>query len=337
MPSRLLLTAKGESLARAVKELFAEVEPADSGVARVLEDHWKWNPRKESPKARMSVTAFSKYLACPFRYYLQRVLGMNEPEPERVEWNHRDFGNVIHDVLESWGRDEVLRDSADAVKISQSLKKSLDELVARHFGEELPLAVSLQVESMRLRLAWFAEEQAKIRAQGWRIVEVEKNFELTIGGAIVTGQIDRIERHEDGRVRVLDYKTSKEAKNVVREHQHKFRDDPPAHLRVDEVVAPGGAIWTNLQVPFYADAFGEVDEIGYFALGQDEANVKITPWDGFGEEEKASARQCAEWIVAQVQKEVFWPPAEKVTYDDFEDLAYGRELAGAFALKGGLA
>ncbi len=337
MPSRLLLTAKGESLAQVVEKLFAEVEPPDSGVAWDLEPHWKWNPRKKSPKERMSVTAFSKYLACPFRYYLERVLGMNEPEPERAEWNHRDFGNVIHEVLEGWGRDEFLRDSADAAEISKHLKQSLDEIVSRHFGEELPLAVSLQVESMRLRLGWFAAEQAKIRAEGWQIVEVEKDFELEIAGVVVSGQIDRIEQHDDGRVRVLDYKSSKEAKDVVREHQRKYRRNPPLHLSVEEVMAPGGAIWTNLQVPFYADAFGQVDEIGYFALGQDEMNVKITPWVNFGEEEKDSARRCAEWIVGQVQQEIFWPPADKVAYDDFQDLAYGRNLTEAFAEKGGLA
>jgi ATP-dependent helicase/nuclease subunit B len=333
MPSRLLLTAKGQNLARQVKALFADVEPADSGVAWTLEDHWKWKPREE-PKQRMSVTAFSKYLACPFRYYLQRVVGMNSPEPERVEWNNRDFGNVLHDVLEQWGRDETARDSAEVKVIEEWLLKALDDLVARHFGDELRLAVSLQVESMRLRLGWFAERQAVIRAEGWRIVEVEKDFELEIAGATVTGQIDRIEKHEDGRVRVLDYKTSKEAKDVVREHQRKFRDDPPEHLRGEEVEAPGGAIWTNLQVPFYADALGEVDEVGYFALGQDRANVKITPWVGFGEEEKVSARKCAEWIVGQVLGEVFWPPAEKVQYEDFEDLGYGRDLKDAFDWKG---
>jgi ATP-dependent helicase/nuclease subunit B len=320
-----------------VKELFADVEPADSGVAWTLENHWRWKPREVAPKQRMSVTAFSKYLACPFRYYLQRVVGMNAPEPERVEWNNRDFGNVLHDVLEQWGRDAVARDSADAKVIEGWFLKALDDLVARHFGEELPLAVSLQVESMRLRLGWFSEKQAEIRAEGWRIVEVEKDFELEIAGATVTGQIDRIERHEDGRIRVLDYKTSKEAKDVVREHQKSFRDDPPEHLRGEEVVAPGGKIWTNLQVPFYADALGEVDEVGYFALGQDRANVKITPWVGFGEEEKISARKCAEWIVGQVQAKVFWPPAEKVKYDDFKDLAYGRDLKGAFDWKGGTA
>ena len=333
MPSRLLLTAKGEELAQHVQLLFAEVEPADSGVAWHLEDHWKWKARVEKPKTRMSVTAFSKYLACPFRYYLQRVVGMNQPEPERVEWNNRDFGNVMHDVLEQWGRDETARDSADQKVIEGWLLKELDELVARHFGEELPLAVSLQVESMRLRLGWFAEQQAGIRADGWRIVQVEKDFELKISGAVVTGQIDRIEHHDDGRVRVLDYKTSKEAKAVVGEHQKSFRGDPPVHLQGDEVVTPSGKIWTNLQVPFYADALGQVDEVGYFALGQDRANVKITPWEDFGEEEQVSARECAEWIVKQVQDEVFWPPAEKVKYEEFVDLGYGRELAEAFAKK----
>ena len=334
MPSRLLLTAKGELLASRVKELFAEVEPADSGVAWELEEHWKWRARKVEPKSRMSVTAFSKYLACPFRYYLQRVVGMNVPEPERVEWNARDFGNIMHEVLEQWGRDLVVRDSADEKVIENWLLKALDELVERHFGEELPLAVALQLESMRLRLGWFAEVQAQIRAEGWRIVEVEKNFELPVGSITVTGQVDRIEKNDDGRVRVLDYKTSKEAKDVVREHQRKFRNDPPVHLQGDEVKAPNGAIWTNLQVPFYAHALGEVDAVGYFALGQDRYNVKITPWVDFDETERESALKCAEWIVSQVEAEVFWPPAEKVTYDDLESLAFGREIEKSFSEKG---
>ena len=335
MPSRLLLTAKGKELARQVKELFADVEPADSGAAWEVEDHWKWSPRIVEPKKRMSVTAFSKYLACPFRYYLQRVLGMNEPEPERAEWNHRDFGNVLHDVLEQWGRDTVARDAVDPEEIRRWLHRALDDLVEEHFGEVQPLAVSLQVESMRLRLGWFAKRQAEVRAEGWRIEKVEQDFTLEIAGMVVTGQIDRIERHDDGRMRVLDYKSSKEAKDVIKEHQKTFRGDPPKHLRAEEVMAPSGAVWTNLQVPFYAAALGEVDEIGYFALGHDEANVKITPWHDFTDEDKASATRCAEWIVTQVQGEVFWPPAGKVQYEDFEDLTYGRELKDAFDWKGG--
>lgn len=337
MPSRLLLTAKGKELAGQVKKLFAEVEPPDSGVAWKLEDHWKWKPREVEPKAKMSVTAFSKYLACPFRYYLERVVGMSQPEPERAEWNHRDFGSIMHDVLEQWGRDPVARDSADPAEIEAWTLKELDDLVFRYFGDTLPLAVSLQVEAMRLRLGWFAEVQAKTRQDGWRVVKVEEDFELTIEGVTVTGQVDRIDEHENGAIRVLDYKTSKAATEVEKAHKKGFRNDPPAHLQNDFVLAPDGKTWTNLQVPFYAAALGKVDAAGYFALGEDAANVKIMNWDGFGEDEKASALECAGWIVRQVRDQIFWPPAEKVMYDDFKILAYGRPLADAILWKGGVA
>ena len=103
------------------------------------------------------------------------------------------------------------------------------------------------------------------------------------------------------------------------------------------MLAPDGKTWTNLQVPFYAAALGKVDAAGYFALGEDSANVKIMNWDGFGEEEKASALKCAEWIVRQVRDQIFWPPAEKAMYDDFESLAYGRPLADSILREGGAA
>ncbi len=38
--------------------------------------------------------------------------------------------------------------------------------------------------------------------------------------------------------------------------------------------------------------------------------------------------------MGQVLGEVFWPPAEKVQYEDFEDLGYGRDLKDAFNWKG---
>ena len=49
---------------------------------------------------------------------------MQEPEPERVEWNARDFGNVAHLVLECWGRDEEAR--------GLSKTEAIAEWVTRH-------------------------------------------------------------------------------------------------------------------------------------------------------------------------------------------------------------
>lgn len=330
MPSRLLLTAEGSTLAERVSTLFAEVEPEDAGVQWEMEERWMWKVPQKEAKPRLSVTAFSKYLACPFRYYLERVLGMSASEPERAEWNHRDFGNVLHAVLEQWGKDKKARDSADEIEIKNWLLASLDALIEQQFGKDLPLVISLQRESMRLRLGWFASRQAECRADGWRIIEVEQDFKLELGGMTVTGQIDRVERNDDGRIRVVDYKSSRKAKEVVGQHQKKFRGEVPSHLQHDEVMTPDGKVWTNLQVPLYAVAYrqahGRVDEVGYFAVGEDEANVGVTPWPDFSDEVGESAIRCAEWVIARVQAGQFWPPAEKVTYEDFPTLACGREI-----------
>jgi ATP-dependent helicase/nuclease subunit B len=336
-PSRLLLSASGQELARRVAQLFEEVEPADAGLAWAPEDRWLWRPRAVEPKDRLSVTAIAKYLACPFRYYLERVVGMNQPEPERAEWNSRDFGTVVHEILERWGRDQEARDFEESEAIEVWVHQCLNEVVAERFGANQPLAVGIQAEAIRQRLTWFAQTQSLERSQGWRVVDVEKDFSIEIEGVTLTGQVDRIDQNDDGRIRVLDYKTSKKAKKVIGEHVKNLPKVPPAHLDgVEEVLTPDGKMWTNVQVPFYAAALERVDEVGYFALGETETDVRISLWDAFGDAEKDSAVICAKWVIGKVRDKVFWPPAAKPRYDDFEGLSFGRPLSDAIVREGGV-
>ena len=39
---------------------------------------------------------------------------------------------------------------------------------------------------------------------------------------------------------------------------------------------------------------------------------------------------CAEMVVRKVAAREFWPPAERVKYDDFEEVAMKRPLAAGF-------
>lgn len=336
-PSRLLLAAKGQELARRVKVLFQEVKPADTGLAWTSEDQWKWRPRMVSPKNRVSVTNISAYLSCPFRYYLERVVGMSTPEPERVEWSSRDFGNVMHDVLEEWGNDEVARDFENSNELEEWFYASLDRIIVSRFGATIPLAVQFQIESMKQRFSWMAKEQAEIRAAGWKVIEVEKEFTIEIEGTTLTGKIDRIDQHEGGAIRVLDYKTGIKAKDVVKEHLEGLRSLPEHLEGIDEVLAPSGGRWTNVQVPLYAAALERVDEAGYFALGETKEAVKLSLWEDFSEAEKESALKCSSWVLKQIREQVFWPPSAKEKWGTFEELSYGRLLKDAVKWEGGAA
>ncbi|MEM9235304.1 MAG: PD-(D/E)XK nuclease family protein [Verrucomicrobiota bacterium] len=331
LPSRLLLSASKDELPERVKQLFREVEPSDVGISWTAD--WKWDPPVAEPNLRLSVTAFSDYLACPFRFYLKYVVGMWVGEPERVEWNARDFGNVCHKVLENWANDDEAREFSKAEALEEWLVTELDRVVAERFGTEVPLAVRIQVEGLRQRLAWFALKQACERASGWRVVAAEEKFEREMDGVTLVGTVDRIDVHDDGRKRVLDYKTFNELKDVEKSHRVGVTAATrfPAHL--EDVAAVLGenakgkpTRWTNLQVPLYSWAIEDVTEAGYFVLGASEAQVGMSLWNGFDDADRESAVACACWVIGQVKAGVFEPPAEKVTYDDFELLGVGRPL-----------
>lgn len=339
VPSRLLLAAKGEELARRVKLLFQEIEPSDSGLAWTLEDRWKWRPKVGETKETMSVSSFGGYLACPYRFYLKQVLRMRDSDSERQEWNARDFGNIAHRVLEAWAKNEEARDMNKVAALEAWVHDRLDQEVSRQFGEEVPMAIRIQREAMRQRLTWFAQVQAVEHVEGWRVIEVEKNFEVVIDGMTVRGQVDRIDRHVDGRVRVLDYKTKAKPVPVATAHKKTSRSKRPAHLEGVEAVDFEGGFWTNLQVPLYVKGLMnegvEVQEIGYFALGATQDSVKVDLWKDFDQGVVESAVGCAEWVVRQIRAGVFWPPAEKSMDTDFDGLALGRSLDETTIWEGG--
>jgi len=341
LPSRLLLTGDGESLARRVRHLFKPVEPPDAGLRREADD-WLWHPPVIASGRLPSATGLRDYLACPFRYYLKHVLRMRQPEPERGEWNARDFGNIIHKALEIWGADSAAH-GATADEIAGCLIDEADRIVARSFHGRPPLAVLLQREAMHQRLRWTAGVLADIHADGWEILETEKPIRIPVsGGRHIHGTIDRIDRHrETGEIRIIDYKTGNldERKSgtvdaahritatarVVQNHSHLPADCPAWHHSTDAKGKPRACLWQNLQLPLYvaalANDFGKIPQPCYLTIGNTRNRVTLHVWDGFSKAEVESAMACTEWIIQRIDQGIFMPPAEKVRYDDFEPLA----------------
>ena len=338
LPSRLLLAAGPDELPGRVSHLFREIEPPEAGLR--WEADWKWKPRKVEPPQHLRVTALRDYLKCPFRYYLKHVIRMQQPDPGRMEWNARDFGNVAHEILERWGRDPEARDFSKTEAIEEYFSTELDRMIADWFAKRVPLAIRIQREALRQRLAWLARAQACLRAEGWEVMDVERDVELKIGTMKVGAKIDRIDRHTDGRLRVIDYKTGK-VSGVAREHRVKVTASTtiPPHLgdnspAVFDGIEKGKSVrflWQNLQLPLYASALAETgDGLAtpcYFTIGTTESEVSLHEWTDFSADDLFSATECATWIAEKISEGVFWPPAEKVNYDDYRILAAGRDLA----------
>jgi ATP-dependent helicase/nuclease subunit B len=275
------------------------------------------------------VTALKAWLACPFRFYLRHVRKMEPVDPAKGEMDAFDFGHLCHGALEALGRETGLRDCTDASVLEKFLLGALERAVAARYGKHLALPLVVQLESARQRLARAAAVQAGERAAGWEIIEVERAFEIALGGLTVSGRIDRIDRHATtGAVRVLDYKTSDSPVSPRDAHLRSLgkAETPPAWL-VTETEGKARA-WADLQLPLYRHALvadhGPEVQCAYFNLPKAIGGTGVLAWEELTPELQASARGAAEAVCAAIAAGEFWPPAEwkgrEAERDDFAPL-----------------
>ena len=315
-PSRLLLHCADALLPERVRFIFRAVE-ADR-ASPPWRRAWRLRPVPAAAPGRLAVTALRAWLECPFRFYLSRVRRLAAVDPEKTELDALDFGTLCHAALEAMGRERALRDCTDAGVLRDFLLARLDAAARSRYGAELTLPLLWQLESARQRLTAAAGVQAQTRAEGWVIEDVERKFVLEIAGLAVSGQIDRIDRHEaTGAIRVLDYKTSDQPVQPEAAHLRRARRDEPA--REFARFAPDDGeplVWCDLQLPLYLRAlaadFPGGMEGAYFNLPKAVGGTGIVPWAGYTPAVAAAAWHCAGGVAAAIRAGEFWPPNEHV-------------------------
>jgi len=323
-PSRLLLRCPDADLPRRIAFLFRPAEAAGENPS--WRRAWRLAPRRVPPPGRVAVTGLRAWLACPFRFYLSRVLRMQAVDPAKTELDVFDFGTLCHAALEAMGREPALRDETDAAELRAFLLARLDAEAARRFGAAPTLPLLVQLESARQRLSRAADAQAQSRAEGWVIEDVERPFELPVGELVVTGKFDRVDRHErTGALRVLDYKTSDRPVEPWQAHLRAARREETAPEFARLAFEGRDHVWTDLQLPLYmrvAAAQGAPVEGAYFNLPKAVGETGIRPWSGYTPELDAAAWRCAEGVAEAIGAGRFWPPDETLRpeQDDFAAL-----------------
>jgi ATP-dependent helicase/nuclease subunit B len=338
-PSRLLLDAADDELAARVQHLFPGEEEAQGSTRPPRGSMFKLKPTlKAWTGGHVSASQLKSYLACPFRFYMSRVLGLSAVESGQREISAIDFGNVMHAVLEAFAKDQSIADSRDERVIGDWLTAALERHTNARYGTQPLFSVALQIESMRQRLQAFAAIQAEQRNAGWRIIAAEEpitpEWGVKIGGVTFKGTIDRIDQHEKtGAMRIVDYKTAKNDKGPAGAHYRKAKageaDDPAQSWKCFTDAKDKPSRWLDLQLPLYVNAVSakwpdaEVIEAAYLSLPATVEDVKLQVWDTLDETLISSAAGCAEEAMKRIRDGIFWPPAEDVKYDDFEDLLLG--------------
>ncbi|MBX3440470.1 MAG: PD-(D/E)XK nuclease family protein, partial [Planctomycetaceae bacterium] len=236
LPSRLLFACDANEAAQRVQTYFESPAPPPLPVfgteAAGSETSRFVVPLPQpltAPIESLRVTAFRSYIACPYRFYLEQVLGLQSVSDDADEMDGAAFGTLVHEVLKKFGQSD-LRNAPAADQIEHFLSEAVDDAADRLFGRARWPAVSVQIEQARRRLRAFAPWQAHRAQDGWTIQFVEcageeQPTQLTLpDGRSITlkGRIDRIDRREPtGEWALLDYKTSDAANSPQASHRKK--------------------------------------------------------------------------------------------------------------------
>jgi ATP-dependent helicase/nuclease subunit B len=339
-PSRVLLQARRQLLPERVLCLVKErpdvpLQPTPPWSRA----NWKLRPPAGALANKawdhVSPSTLRAYLVCPTRFYFEKVLGWEAFEPFDDELDAGGFGSLIHAVLRAWGSDTAAREINDARKLRDCWLDLLQQEVRARFGSSLSPLIRLQIMSAEERLGALVTSQAEQREAGWRVVEVEKelNGVLTLAGLPVNMKVDRIDRHDDGRVRVVDYKTGKSGEDPAKAHLRAWSEEKcPAALGPLCIVRGKGNSkeksygWTDLQLPLYVAAvkqhmdLTEFPEAYYVSLPAAVGDTEFVLFEGLSEKIDA-AMQWAEEAARRIGAGVYWPPAPEVKYDSLAALA----------------
>lgn len=335
-PSRLLFLCDDKELPQRVAHLFPKEEdqPAEAEPPRTLA--WTLQPDWiTKPLETISPSRLRAYLNCPFRYYLANAKRMSAVGVPQRELAANEFGQIIHHAFHALFLDSSMKDCTHETQIADCLEAAARDRVRQLYGLRPAPLITLQLDSILQRLRHAAKIEAVNRQTGWQCIDAELQIgsqddatPFLIAEARLNGRIDRVEQHADGSIRIVDFKSSDKASEPHKTH-FKTITARTKLTEADEWKCfdlPDGkrGLWLDLQLPLYAAALRQrgqqVTRVAYFALPKSIQDTKILEWSQFDDELIDAAVNCAAEAVQRIRNGQFWPPADRVADDSFEEI-----------------
>ena len=235
---------------------------------------------------------------CPAWAYYQYRLGARKLKTPVEGLDAAARGSIVHDALHAFwqatGSSLVLRAMSDTERsaaIDKAACAALDAYDFDHRADPLPPVFrKLERERLQRLLAnWLAVELQ--REQPFSVISCEERFEVDIDGIVCNLQIDRIDRQDDGREIVIDYKTGGVAGLSAWAAARITDPQLPVYAAI---ARPGSAT----ALPPAAVAFGRVllEDARFLGIAEDEGLLPRVPGIDSGDARRVfSADEFADW------------------------------------------
>jgi ATP-dependent helicase/nuclease subunit B len=215
-------------------------------------------PIVTEPTSSGGTKTFKLQAACPFRAFAELRLDANELATPMPGVDLKLRGHLLHRSLEYiWSELETqqqLRAQSEE-KVEELVRKCIERAVVvwdtALFAEWEQKVVEIERERLKKFILELLEMERN-RPTPFRVVELEKKREVTLGGITVNVKVDRIDELDGGGLVLLDYKSGKP---TVSQWEGERPDDP--------------------QVPIYATELGSrVVAAAFVQINPDETEFK---------------------------------------------------------------
>lgn len=168
-----------------------------------------------SPNRIWSPSCLEVYSTCPFYFYINHILGLQEREKPELGLSPAQRGSIYHEIL------EIVYRNSEGIKDVDTLLTILEDCAARIYS------VSPRKQGFRESPLWEVEKAEmtnKLRdtitaleekCKDWIPLQLEAKFgidepfgiDIGTEDVLVRGTIDRVDKNPSGEVQVIDYKS----------------------------------------------------------------------------------------------------------------------------------
>ena len=276
-------------------------------------------PASERPRL-IRVTDLDRLKADPFAFYARAMLRLHPLQRPDMEQDAAWRGTSVHLLFQHW----LEEDSCDPEK----LLPRIDAMLASDMIH--PMLRALWGPRLRQGIETLAGEEAARQAEGRLPLEAEAKGEATIAGVRLIGRADRIDRMNNGKLAILDYKTGK----------------PPRQKAIAEGFALQlGLLGLIAEAGGFPGIAGEVGAVEYWSLAKRDGASRFgfidqpdkgNPREFLESAHSVFAEAVRDWLLGE-RPFLAKLNAAYAPYGDYDQLMrleewYGREPARAVAL-----
>jgi RecB family exonuclease len=229
-------TGCGKSISPGELEHISQIAPGKQNPFT----RWFQNDEGQLVQKSYSPSSLAGFLQCPLTFWIKNLFHIDLSDTykeNKAELESNEYGSVMHAVLDKLvdqfsSQEKLLTACPEAEHDTQAAERlmmttarqlAVDEWqsvynsTSARQSQTLPMEVQLQ--AIERTLAEFVRQHIKDLAEGWCNIAREYTFKSTLplaDGATVRFSMnaDRIDRHKDGRWRIIDYKTGGSQKKI---------------------------------------------------------------------------------------------------------------------------